>query len=157
MSNIPLTADVVIIGCSIAYHLTKLSTEDLPAEAGLAFTCAWDKPGGCIDRDIPIRQFGSDKRPNKRLLQFKLCDSNELLFHEEPVLVDGRAVGLITSGRFGHRIDASLGMGYVQLNQPVTTELLRHTRFEVGVGDRRVSAEARLGAWYGPANERIKH
>ena len=157
MSNIPLTADVVIIGCSIAYHLTKLGTEDLPAEAGLAFTCAWDKPGGFIGRDIAIRQFGSDNRPNKRLLHFKLCDSNELLLHEEPVWVDGGAVGLITPGRLGHRIEASLGMGYVQLDEPVTTELLRHTRFEVGVGDRRVSAEARMGAWYDPANERIKN
>jgi 4-methylaminobutanoate oxidase (formaldehyde-forming) len=130
--------------------------EDTPVEAGLAFTCAWDKPGGFIGRDAVHRQHGTGMPPDKRLLQFRLEDPLELLIHEEPVFADGRAVGLITSGMYGHRVEASLGMGYVKLAQPITAELLRATHFEIGVGDRRVPAEARFGAWYDPKNERVK-
>jgi 4-methylaminobutanoate oxidase (formaldehyde-forming) len=133
-----------------------IGIEDTPAEAGLSFTCAWDKPGGFIGRDAARRQYDAGMPPPKRLLQFRLDEPDALLFHEEPVFTDGRAVGLITSGMYGHRVNASLGMGYVNLAQPITAELLRGMRFEVGVGDRRVRAEARLGAWYDPKNERIK-
>ena len=129
--------------------------EDTPVEAGLAFTCAWDKPGGFIGREAALAQKARGT-PYKRLLQFKLADPDELLTHEEPIFAAGRAAGVITSGMYGHRVEASLGMGYVKLQEPITPELLRATRFEIGVGDRRVPAQAQLGAWYDPKNERSK-
>lgn len=132
-----------------------IGIEDLPSSAGLAFTCDWDKPGGFIGREaaLALKDQGA---PHKRLLQFKLADAAELLVHEEPIFADGRAVGVITSGMFGHRIEASLGMGYVKLDQPITADLIRATKFEIGIGDRRVPAQAQLGGWYDPRNERCK-
>ncbi|NDE42649.1 MAG: aminomethyl transferase family protein, partial [Betaproteobacteria bacterium] len=47
--------------------------EDTPVEAGLAFTCAWDKPGGFIGREAALAQK-EQGIPRKRLLQFKLAD-----------------------------------------------------------------------------------
>ena len=129
--------------------------EDTPVEAGLAFTCAWDKPGGFIGREAALAQK-EQGIPRKRLLQFKLADPNELLVHEEPIFADGRAVGVVTSGMYGHRVAASLGMGYVKLLQPITPDLIQQTRFEIGVGDRRVPAQAQLAAWYDPKSERPK-
>jgi glycine cleavage system aminomethyltransferase T len=57
---------------------------------------------------------------------------------------------------FGHRVQASLGMGYVRRPHAVTAEWIAATRFEVGVGDRRIGARAQLGPWYDPKNERVK-
>ena len=94
--------------------------------------------------------------PRRRLVQIRLNDADELLFHEEPIFADGRPVGVTTSGAFGHRVGASLGMGYVTMDEPITTALLQSTRFEIGIGDRRVAARAQLGAWYDPKNERIR-
>ncbi len=133
-----------------------LGIADTPVEAGLAFTCAWDKPGGFIGRDAALAQHAAGRPPRKRLLQFKLQDPMELLYHEEPVFADGVAVGSITSGMYGHRVGASLGMGYVKMPDPIDAALLAATRFEVGVGERRVLAEVRLGAWYDPKSERVK-
>jgi heterotetrameric sarcosine oxidase gamma subunit len=132
-----------------------IGIEDLPSNAGLAFTCAWDKPGGFIGREaaLALREQGT---PSKRLLQFKLADASEMLYHEEPIFADGRPVGVITSGMYGHRIEASLGMGYVRFDQPLTPDLIKVTKFEIGIGDRRVAAEARLGSWYDPKNEKTK-
>jgi 4-methylaminobutanoate oxidase (formaldehyde-forming) len=129
--------------------------EDTPIEAGVEFTCAYGKAGGFIGRDSVLRQkeLGA---PHKRLLQFKLADANELVYHEEPIFADGKPVGVITSGMYGHRVQASVGMGYAKLPQPVTAEVVAGTRWEIGVGDRRVPAVAQLRAWYDPRNERIR-
>ena len=62
----------------------------------------------------------------------------------------------LTSGMYGHRVGAPLGMGYVRRPHPVTPEWIAATRFEIGVGARRVRARAQLGAWYDPKNERVK-
>ena len=54
------------------------------------------------------------------------------------------------------RVGASLGMGYVKRPHPITPDWIATTPFEIGVGDRRVPAQAQLGAWYDPKGERIK-
>ena len=137
--------------------------EDTPLEAGLGFTCAYDKPGGFIGREALLAQKERGA-PHKRLLQFKLANldasvkpsADELLYHEEPIFADGKAVGVITSGMYGHRVQASLGMGYVKMPHAVTADWVAATRFEIGVGDRRVAATAQFGPWYDPKSERIK-
>ena len=106
-----------------------IGIEDTPLEAGLAFTCAWDKPGGFIGREALLRHKAQGV-PHKRLLQFKLHDPMELLHHEEPLFADGQPVGVITSGMYGHRVDASLGMGYVRRPHAVTPDWIAATRFE---------------------------
>ncbi|MFO1330187.1 MAG: FAD-dependent oxidoreductase [Rubrivivax sp.] len=132
-----------------------IGIDDNPLEAGLAFTCAWDKPGGFIGRDAMLAARARGV-PHKRLLQLKLDDPEALLVHEEPIFADGEPVGVTTSGMFGHRVQASLGMGYVRRPHAVTADWIAATRFEVGVGDRRVPARAQLGPWYDPKNERIR-
>jgi 4-methylaminobutanoate oxidase (formaldehyde-forming) len=132
-----------------------IGMQDTPAQAGLSFTCALDKPGGFIGRDAVLAQKLQGP-PKKRLVQFKMADPAELLVHEEPIFANGVAVGVVTSGMYGHRVQASLGMGYVTLEVPITTEVLRATQFEIGVAERRVSALAQLGPWYDPTHERTK-
>lgn len=132
-----------------------IGIDDTPMEAGLSFTCAWDKPGGFLGREALLRKKAGGV-PNRRLLQFRLDDPDALLVHEEPIFADGEPVGVTTSGMYGHRVQASLGMGYVRRPHAVTAEWIAATRFEIGVGDRRIGARAQLGAWYDPGNERIR-
>ncbi|MEZ5741918.1 MAG: FAD-dependent oxidoreductase [Burkholderiaceae bacterium] len=132
-----------------------IGPDDDPMSAGLGFTIAWDKPGGFIGREalLALRAAG---RPCRRLVQLQLADDNELLYHEEPIYVDGRLVGTTTSGMYGHRLGASLGMGYIRLDRPVTAETLSNHLIEIEVGDRRVAAKAQLAGFYDPRNQRIR-
>ena len=132
-----------------------VGVEDTPIEAGLSFTCAWDKPGGFIGRDALLRQRQAGT-PRKRLLQLMLEDDRRLLYHEEPIYADGRIAGSVTSGMYGHRLAASLGMGYVRMDEPITPELIAATRFEVEVANERIPARAQLGPWYDPKMARVK-
>lgn len=131
--------------------------EDTPLEAGLGFAVAFEKPGGFTGRDALLRARDRGT-PTRRLVQIRLDGgrSAPLLYHEEPILKDGRIVGSVTSGGYGHRIGASLGMGYVQCAEGVDARFLRSGGFEVEVACERFPAQLQLGAFYDPKGERIR-
>jgi 4-methylaminobutanoate oxidase (formaldehyde-forming) len=135
-----------------------IADEDTPLEAGLGFTIAWEKPGGFLGREALLAQRGRNVPP-KRLVQVMVTDASAaapLLYHEEPIIRDGVIVGSIKSGAWGHRVERSLGMGYVACEAGVTREWLESGRWEVEVACDRHPAQVQLQPWYDPTNARIK-
>ena len=138
-----------------------ISDEDTPLEAGLGFAVKFDKPGGFIGREALLRQKEglSDVKNGvlkKRLVQFALEDPEPLLYHNEPIWCDGRIVGDLTSGMYGHTLGTSLGMGYVSYEDGVTRDLLHSSVFEIEVAGERHPARASLQAFYDPKSERVR-
>lgn len=131
-----------------------IGIEDTPFEAGLASTCAWDKPGGFIGRDALLARRSASP-PRRRLVQLRLADAHALLYHEEPIWVNGRICGSVTSGAYGHRLNASLGMGYIQA-PGIDAQWLAEQCIEVEVAGERVPAQAQLAPLYDPRNTRIR-
>lgn len=132
-----------------------ISVEDTNIEAGLGFTVAYDKPFPFIGKDALVRQR-AEGVPRKRLLQFRLKDTDRLLYREEPIWVNGQRAGAITSGMYGHRVGASLGMGYVRSGDPITPEWIAAQTFEIEIGWERYAAQAQLAPFYDPKLERVK-
>jgi 4-methylaminobutanoate oxidase (formaldehyde-forming) len=135
-----------------------IGDEDTPLESGLAFTCAWDKPGGFIGREALLERRARGI-PVKRIVQVKLSDDSAaapLLHHEEPIRRDGAIVGSIKSGAWGHRVSKSLGMGYVSCPDGVSKAWLDAGRWEIEVACARYPAQVQLESWYDPRNERIR-
>ena len=87
-----------------------ITDEDHVLEAGLGFAVKPDK-GDFIGRDAVLRR--RDEGLSRRLLQFRLRDPEPLLFHNEAIVRDGRIVGIVTSGNYGHHLGAAIGLGYV--------------------------------------------
>lgn len=132
-----------------------ISVEDTPLEAGLGFAVAWDKPYDFIGKEALLRQREQGV-PKKRLLQFRLKNSDRLLYREEPIWVNAERAGSITSGMYGHRVDASLGMGYVRADVPITAEWIAAQTFEIEIGWERYEAQAQLAPFYDAKGERTK-
>jgi 4-methylaminobutanoate oxidase (formaldehyde-forming) len=65
-------------------------------------------------------------------------------------------VGSVTSGALGHRVGASIAMGYVTLPVPVTQAALDAHAFAVEVAGRRVPARAQLAPYYDPTSARVR-
>jgi len=84
-----------------------------------------------------------------------LEDSNPMLYHNEPIWLDGRIVGDLTSGMFGHTIGVSLGMGYVFNEEGVTEELINSSNFEIEVAGIRYRARSSLQSFYDPRSKRV--
>ena len=131
-----------------------ITDEETPLEAGLGFAVAWDKPGGFIGREALLAQRESGL--TKRLVQFALNDPQPLLYHNEPIWRDGKQVGYLTSGMYGHTIGRALGMGYVNHPEGVTPEFVKEGTYEIEVAGVRYAADAALAPFYDPKSERVK-
>ena len=131
-----------------------LGDEDTPFEAGLRFAVALDKPGGFIGREALLDAAG--KTPTRRLVQFKLLDPAPLLHHDEPIVMDGARIGLLTSGGYGHSLGAAIGMGWVRDSEGVTAARLREVPFEIEIAGERYPAEASLRPFFDPGGTRMR-
>ena len=128
---------------------------DTLVEAGLAFTCAWDKTGGFIGREALLRAREAGV-PNRRLVQFVLDDPAPVLAHNEPILRDGVPVGYTTSAAYAHTLGGCGAMGYVSDAGGVTAEFITSGRFVVEQANRSYAARASLTPLYDPKNLRTR-
>jgi 4-methylaminobutanoate oxidase (formaldehyde-forming) len=95
------------------------------------------------------------KKSTRRLVQFKLDDTEAMLFHNEPIVMNGEIVGYLSSGMYGHAIGSAIGMGYV--NSPDLSPIrLSKAKFEIEIALKRYSAQASLQGFYDPKGLRPK-
>ncbi|MDF2971008.1 MAG: FAD-dependent oxidoreductase [Microvirga sp.] len=85
-----------------------------------------------------------------------MSDPDAMLYHNEPVWRDGRLVGRITSGMYGHTVRRALGMGYVEAEEGVTSDFVASGRFDIEIACRRVPAVVSLQAFYDPTHARVR-
>ncbi len=135
-----------------------ISDEETPLEAGLGFTCAWEKPGGFIGKEALLKQRALPHLP-KRMVCLALEDNSEtapMIYHEEPVFRNGVNVGSTTSGAWGHRVGRSLGLAYVKDDAGVTKEWIESGTWEVELAWKKYPVKVQLFAFYDHKGEKIK-
>jgi 4-methylaminobutanoate oxidase (formaldehyde-forming) len=131
-----------------------IGPEDTPLESGLGFAVKLDKAIDFIGRD---RLHARKQKPaTRRLASFLLKDDVHLLYRDEPVWQDGRRVGRIMSGGFGHTLGASVGLGWVQASDGDVPACVEAGGFEVEIAGERVAAIASLPPFYDPKSARIR-
>lgn len=81
-----------------------------PYEAGLGRFIALDK-GDFIGGDAAITAAADS--PARKLKLFRIPDTDADAIGDETILFDGKPVGMVTSGGFGHTCGQSIAMGYV--------------------------------------------
>lgn len=132
-----------------------IGTEDNPIQAGLAFTCAWEKQHGFIGKDALLR-FRDEKIIKRRLLQFLFEDPEPLAYHNEPIYMDGKIVGYTTSGMYGHTLGACVAMGYIKHEAGITEDLIKSSRFSIEIAGQNYQVSASIKPLYDPKGERIQ-
>jgi heterotetrameric sarcosine oxidase gamma subunit len=128
---------------------------DSPLEAGLGFTCDWNKPGGFIGREALVAQRDAGP-PQRRLVQFLLEDPEPLLYHNEPIYRDGERLGFVTSAMYGHTLGAAVALGYVSGPSGCSEQYFTAGRYEIELPHGKVRARASLAPMYDPKNLRIR-
>jgi len=132
-----------------------IGPEDNPLEAGLAFTCAWNKAGGFTGQEALLAQR-EQGLPKRRLVQFLLEDPEPILHHNEPIYRDGELNGYTTSAMYGHTLGASVAMGYVVNADGASDDYVNSGRYEIELGNRQYMARASLKPLYDPTNSRVR-
>ena len=129
-----------------------ITCEDHVLEAGLGFAVKTDKPA-LIGRAAVLAK--KEAGIEARMVQFKLTDSEPMLYHNEPILRDGEIVGHLSSGGYGHHLGAAIGIGYVPCKGETAAQVLA-SAYEIDVAGVKVAAEASLRPLYDPKSERVK-
>jgi 4-methylaminobutanoate oxidase (formaldehyde-forming) len=140
--------------CAYREYQLDLTPDDTPFEAGLAFTVKMDKPGGFIGRDSLLKQLESPL--TKKLVMFRLRDSEALLFHDELIRLNSEIVGYISSGAYGFTLGSSVGMGYVHWRDGVSKDLIESGDFEIEIAGDLYPAAASQMAFYDPRRQRVR-
>ena len=128
---------------------------DNPIEAGLGFAIKLDKPGGFIGRDA-LAEIKVRGVPNNRMLQFVLLDPEPLLYGTELVYLNDREVGYLQIGGYGHTLGGAVGIGFVTLDEPLTSAIVNDGKWEIEVASKRIAACASLKPLLDPEMARIK-
>ena len=99
-----------------------MTTEHDPYEAGLGFAVRMDK-GDFEGRDALVGR--SAETAERRLVPLVIADKAAVVMGKEPVHVDGRPAGYVTSAGYGYSIDAPIAYAWLpadaaQPGRPVT-------------------------------------
>ncbi len=150
------TLDTCRIEKKFVHYGHDIADQDTPLECGMGFVCAFDKKIPFIGRDAILQQKESRGFMHKRLVQFLLQDPEAMLYSHEPILRDGKIVGHLTSGNYGHTLGGSVGLGYIEVEEEITADYIGSGSFEIDVAGVRVPAKASLSAMYDPKAARMR-
>ncbi|MEP7276747.1 MAG: FAD-dependent oxidoreductase, partial [Betaproteobacteria bacterium] len=120
----------------------ELSPDETPWEAGLGYAVKLDKPAAFIGRDAIVAQREAGLR--KRLLQFSFDDPAAFPWGGEPLLMDGRNVGELTSAGYSRTFGRAVALAYVRADTPLTDDALLAARYEVDIAGVRTPVSPRL-------------
>jgi 4-methylaminobutanoate oxidase (formaldehyde-forming) len=131
-----------------------IDNTDNPFETGLGMFVDLKKPD-FIGREAALRQKAAGP-PKRRLVQVLVKDPEPLLFHAEVVHRNGRPVGYVRAGSYGHTLGAAVGLAMVEAGEPVDAAWLAGGRWEVDIAGRLYPAAVSLKPLYDPEMRRIK-
>jgi glycine cleavage system aminomethyltransferase T/glycine/D-amino acid oxidase-like deaminating enzyme len=132
-----------------------IDNTDTVLEAGLGFAVDLKKPGGFLGKDAVVAQKAAGPL-KKRLLQILVKDPQPLMFHAEPVLRDGAALGYIRAASYGHTLGGAVGLAMIQADAAIDAKWIEAGRWEVEIAGTRYPAQASLRPLYDPENKKIK-
>ena len=126
-----------------------ITPEDSPDQAGLGFAVKPDKDVDFLGRDALLR--AREGAPERRLACLALADPSAVCLGQEPVRVNGKVAGRVTSGGYGFAVGTSIAYAYV----PAAASEVG-TGVEVEVFGEWVAAEVAAEPLWDPRGERIR-
>lgn len=92
----------------------------------------------------------------KMLACFTIDDPDVILLGRETIYRNGKRVGWLTSGGFGHTLGKPIGYGYVRNPDGVDASFVESGDYELEVATVRIKANVHMAPLYDPKMERIK-
>jgi glycine cleavage system aminomethyltransferase T/glycine/D-amino acid oxidase-like deaminating enzyme len=130
-----------------------LGEEDTPFETGLGFAVSLNKKDDFLGKAALMEQRNASPTRH-RTVCVKINKSTEqggpFLIHNEPVYLGDAIVGHVTSGAWGFRINASLGLATVHNDKGVSAAWLQENTFEIAIAGKRHPATLQLKPFFDP-------
>ncbi|MGW0734900.1 GcvT family protein [Streptomyces sp. NPDC002851] len=127
---------------------TDMTTEHNPYEAGLGFAVRRGKPHFT---GRPALVGVSEETVGRRLTALVIEDEKSVVMGHEPVHVDGRAVGYVTSAAYGYTVGAPIAYAWLPAEHAAPG-----TRVEIEYFGARVPARTAAEPLFDPQMSRIR-
>ena len=125
---------------------SDISPDDTPYEAGLGFAVKLDK-GDFVGRDALL----AATEPERRLCCLVLADPRSVALGSEPVRVDGRPAGRVTSGGYGYTVQRSIAYAYLPAEYSRPGQ-----QVDVEIFGEWVGGEVTAEPLFDPTGERVR-
>jgi glycine cleavage system aminomethyltransferase T/glycine/D-amino acid oxidase-like deaminating enzyme len=120
----------------------ELSPDETPWEAGLGYAVKMDKPAPFLGREALVERSASAIR--KRLVTFTFDDAAAFPWGGEPILMDGRNVGELTSAGYSRKYGRAVGMGYARAESPLSDAAIIGAHYEVDIAGQHFAVTPHL-------------
>jgi 4-methylaminobutanoate oxidase (formaldehyde-forming) len=131
-----------------------IGIEENPFEAGVGFCVNFNKESPFLGQAALEKK--KDSATKKRKINFALSNNDLFMYHNEPILFDGKIVGEITSGMYGFYLDKSLGMGYISASDSCSIEeMISLQKFEIEIAETKYKANGSIKCFYDPGRKKI--
>jgi 4-methylaminobutanoate oxidase (formaldehyde-forming) len=120
----------------------ELSPDDTPLEAGLGKAVAFDKSAAFIGREALLAQ--RERGVTRRLVQLVFDDPAAFPWGGEPVHMNDRPVGELTSAGYSRALGRAVALGYARGAAPLEDATLLEARYDIDIAGERFLAKARL-------------
>lgn len=136
-----------------------MGEEDSPFEVGLGFAVNLDKRD-FLGRDALLlsktQQNGVKNRTVALQVEAATAETGPHLIHNETLWRNGELVGHVTSGGWGWRIGAMIGLGTVHHEPGVTKSWIESGKWDVQIAGRRYPIRIQLGPFYDPSGDLMR-
>jgi 4-methylaminobutanoate oxidase (formaldehyde-forming) len=131
-----------------------IDNTDNAYETGLGFAVDLKKEN-FIGRDEAVKQKAQSPWL-RRLVQVLVKDPEPMLWHAEVLYRDGKRVGYVRAGSYGHTLGGAVGLAMIEAGVPVTTDYLKNAKWEIEIAGKIYPAEVSLKPLYDPEMKKIK-
>ncbi|NDC38216.1 MAG: aminomethyl transferase family protein [Proteobacteria bacterium] len=132
-----------------------IDNTDNAFETGLGFAVDLKRTESFIGRAAAERQKAA--APYTRMLaQILVLDPEPMLFHAEVVHRNGKPVGYVRAGSYGHTLGGAVGLFMIEAGEPVNAAYIDSGSWEVEIAGKRYPARVSLKPLYDPEMARIK-
>ncbi len=137
-----------------------IAEDDTPYETGLGFAVALDKEEDFLGMDVLTEQKAGGAATAHRTVSCKVDDldaeTGPYLIHNEPVWKNGRIVGHVTSGDWGFRLQAMVGLASLHHEEGVTKAWIDEGGFDVQIAGEMYPLRVQFAPYYDPKGELMR-
>lgn len=130
-----------------------IDNTDNAFETGLGFAVDLNKPS-FIGKAEAVKQKANPL--TRRLVQVFVKDPEPLLYHAEVLYRNGKMIGYIRAGSYGHTLGGAVGLAMVEAGEPINPAYLKEGKWEIEINGKLYPASVSLRPLYDPEMKKIK-
>ena len=79
-----------------------------------------------------------------------------MLFHAEVVRRNGKPIGYVRAGSYGHTLGGAVGLFMIEAGEPINAAYVKDAKWEIDIAGKLYPAEVSLRPLYDPEMAKIK-